>query len=136
MLPYQQSYVWLDLLKKTAADSIHRLVEQNIWLIVSDLHRQDIVEPTLIFDSGNPWHETSSQTKPPSPVLAPPKPMLPRPGLLHIFVVHIDVIRFMTEFLQVVRVKEWPSKEALDTHPHLFGIRPFFQPPVLSIEPA
>jgi hypothetical protein len=37
MMPYQQPYVWFVLLKKTAADGIHRLVEQDIWLIVSDL---------------------------------------------------------------------------------------------------
>src|SRR5438034_9639308 len=62
--------------------------------------------------------------------------MLPRPGLLHIFVVHIDVIRFVTQFLQVVGVKEWLTKEALTTHPHLFRIRSYFQPRVLSVEPT
>ena len=45
-------------------------------------------------------------------------------------------MRFVTEFLQVVGVKEWLTKEALTTHPHLFRIRPYFQPPVLSVEPA
>jgi hypothetical protein len=39
MLSYQQLDVWLDLLKKTTTERIHRLVEQDLGLIVADLRR-------------------------------------------------------------------------------------------------
>src|SRR5262249_22455620 len=104
MLTYQQPHVSLDLLEETAADSIHCLVVQDIRLIVSDLCSQNIVEPTF-FDSGDPWQDASSQTKLPSRDFV--DSMLLRPGLLHVFVVHIDFIRFVTSFPKTVGVEEW-----------------------------
>src|SRR2546428_7889489 len=62
--------------------------------------------------------------------------MLPCPSLLHIFVVHIDIFRLVTEFPEVDGVTVWPTKLALNAHPPLFRIRPSFQPRVLSVQPA
>jgi len=43
MLPYQQAHIRFHLFKEAAADTAHRLIEQDIRLVVLELCGQDII---------------------------------------------------------------------------------------------
>src|SRR5882724_13276282 len=125
----------LHLLQKAADVSIHHEVEHDIWLVVPDLRRQGIIQPTFLSYSRNPWNYSSTQTELPSAIRGQFQPMLLGPGPLHRFVIYIDVMSLMAELVQIAGVKANLPEQALDPSLHLLSIRVFFQTQVLCIEP-
>ena len=55
------------------------------------------------------------------------------PGLLRIFVIYIDLICLMTEFVQIARAKAYLAEQAFPPDLHLLLVGLFFQPRVLGV---
>src|SRR5215831_10807021 len=87
----------------------------------------------LVLRSRKPWHESSSQPKLPSCIGF--QSMFPRPCRLQRFIIEKDLMRLMTEFPEIARIRHSTSKETLRSNLHLLLIGFMLQTRILRIQP-
>jgi hypothetical protein len=115
------------------------MVENDVWLIVSDLCSQDITEPCWFalsrrLERIQEGLEIASSRRPRwFPELLS---MLSCPRFLHELVVSVNIVCFMPKFEEVPRVEVRYAEKALVACTHLFFVRSFLQPWMPGIKPA
>ena len=135
MLSDQQTNMRFDLPQEPAAVA-NVLIEHNVGPLMLDLRRENFVQPFGITPLTDPRDETPATLELPRPLLRPAHAVLPRPGLLHDFVVGVNLSSFVAELAQIAGIEVGDAKQAFHPHLHLFFIGLIFQAYILAVKPV